>query len=75
MNVATDPVGEFLSVAETRQATGCARRAAQKRALDAAGIPWQEVRGHLVVSRYHVRAWLEGRPIPASREVNLGAVT
>ena len=62
---------EFLSPEEVRQLVRRGKNAPNE--LRALGIPHQVVRGRVLVSRYHVRAWLEGRQT-ASREVNLEAV-
>lgn len=65
--------GEFLSPPEVRQLAGKTELAAQIDALKMQGIPHRIVGRRVLVSRYHVRAWLEGRQT-ASREVNMEAV-
>lgn len=66
--------GEFLLPPEVRQLAGKAELAAQGEVLRLLGIPHRTVGRRVLVSRHHVRAWLEGKPMPVSREVNLGAV-
>lgn len=66
-------MSEFLSPAELRELTERQHRDAQERALRALGIPFRAVGRSIKVSRVHVRAWLEGRPISWS-EPNFGAI-
>ncbi len=66
---------ELLSPAEIRCLTDCARFEDQRRALDGMGLPCRVVGKRLKVSRYHLREWLSGRPVKASREPDLSAVS
>lgn len=68
----TDP--EFLKAAELHDLTGFARAAEQETWLKAHGIPHQRDGKRVIVSRFHARAWLEGRPVVASNAPNLGAL-
>ena len=65
---------EFLSPAELRDLTQRAHRDAQARVLEADGIPYRQRGTTLIVSRHHARAWLEGKPIAASREPDMEAI-
>jgi hypothetical protein len=65
---------ELLSRVELRRLTGRARSADQKRVLLEDGIPFRERGRELLVSRYHMRMWLEGRAVPMSRGVDLSKV-
>lgn len=65
---------EFLSAEEIRDLTQRARRVAQARALQEAGIPFRQVASRIIVSRHHAREWLAGRIITPSHEPNLGAI-
>lgn len=68
-----DP-GEFLEPAEVKTITGGAAKLDEQQAvLTAEGVPFRVVRNRLIVSRYHVREWLAGRPV-VTRRPNLGAV-
>lgn len=68
-----DP-GEFLPPADVKLIAGGATAPEQQAAaLAAEGIPHKIIRGRVVVSRYHVRAWLAGEQV-ATRRPNLGAV-
>lgn len=57
---------EFLSDAEKRDLTGFTRGAEQARWLETQGIPHRLVGRRVVVSRVHVRAWLQGAEVVAS---------
>ena len=65
---------EFLSAVETHGLTGFARAAEQETWLKAHGIPHQRDGKRVIVSRFHARAWLEGRPLVASNAPNLEAL-
>jgi hypothetical protein len=56
---------EFLNKAELRQLTGRAQAATQERWLAAQEIPHRRDGSRLIVSREHVRLWLEGKEQPA----------
>lgn len=68
----TDP--EFLTSAELHTLTGCARGLAQDEWLSDHGLPHKLDGKRVIVSRIHVRAWLEGRPVVASNAPNLAAL-
>lgn len=70
----TMPDSEFLSLPELRDLTGYARRAEQAKVLREIGLPFQEVGGRVVVSRYHAREWLAGRQVRPSQGIDLAAV-
>lgn len=64
---------EFLAPSELHQLTGAARVAAQGDWLTAQAVPHKLVDRRLIVSRVHVRAWLEGRSIITSKGPNWAA--
>lgn len=55
------PPTEFLSRDELRDLTGVARAAAQGRWLTEKGVPHHVDGRRVIVSRHHVRLWLEGK--------------
>lgn len=65
---------EFLKSAELHDLTGFARAAEQEAWLKEHGIPHQRDGKRVIVSRFHARAWLEGRPVVASNAPNLAAL-
>lgn len=65
---------EFLKAAELHDLTGFARAAEQDDWLKERGIPHQRDGRRVIVSRFHARAWLEGRPVVASNAPNLNAL-
>lgn len=66
---------EFLSAAELHALTAYARGAEQDEWLTKEGIPHKLCGRRVVVSRLHVRAWLEGRPVVSSSGPNWSAVS
>lgn len=52
---------EFLSSDERQDLTGLRAASAQSRWMTARGIPHRLEGRRAIVSRYHVRLWLEGR--------------
>ena len=68
-------MNEFLTPDELRDLTQRARREAQARALQEAGIPFRQVAARLIVSRHHAREWLAGRIVAPSHEPNMSAIT
>ncbi len=67
-------MSEFLSTDDLRELTQRAHKDAQAKMLEASGIPFRWLAGRLVVSRHHVREWLEGRTVAPSREPNMKAI-
>lgn len=66
---------EFLSPAEVKDlAGGAATIMEQLRVLEGEGIPCRLVGKRLVVSRYHAREWLAGRPVTPTRGPKLELV-
>ncbi len=65
---------EFLTASETHALTGFARAAEQEAWLKERGIPHRRDGKRVIVSRFHSRAWLEGRAVVASNAPNLGAL-
>lgn len=65
---------EFLQSAELRELTGFSRAAEQESWLRDHGLPHKRDGKRIIVSRFHARAWLEGRAIVASNEPNLAAL-
>lgn len=68
----SDP--ELYSPTELHRLTGYARAAEQDTWLTEQGIPHKLCGRRVVVSRLHVRAWLEGKPVVASNEPDLSAL-
>lgn len=66
--------GEFLDKAELRALTGKAQVGTQERWLQAQGIPNRRDGARLIVSRFHVRSWLEGREVPRGSGINWAAL-
>jgi hypothetical protein len=64
------PESEFLSKDELRQLTGAARAGGQAQWLADKGLAHRRDGTRVIVSRYHVRQWLEGRSSPASGGIN-----
>lgn len=67
-------MSEFLTAAELRELTGYRAAGRQDAWLTEQGIPHRKVGGRTIVSRNHVRAWLEGRPVKTSTGPNWGAL-
>lgn len=58
-----EPWKEFLELAEVKSLTGFARATQQERWLLRQGVAHRRVGSRIIVSRHHVRLWLEGRRI------------
>ncbi len=58
------PTAEFLSKDELRDLTGKARSGDQARWLVAQGVAHRVDGRRVIVSRFHVRKWLEGKHVP-----------
>lgn len=67
-------MSEFLTPQELHGLTGFARAAEQDAWLKEHAIPHQRDGRRVVVSRFHARAWLEGREVVASNAPNLNAL-
>ena len=67
-------VDELLSGDEVKSLTGEAVPEAQERVLCQDGIPFRRRGRRILVSRFHVREWLSGRPVAPSRGVDLSRV-
>lgn len=67
-------MSEFLEPEEVQILTACAPPARQDAWLTDHGIPHKIDRKRVIVSREHVRAWLEGRPLRSSAGPNWEAV-
>ncbi len=65
---------EFLSAAEGKDLTGCAKPDDQEAELKRQGLPAKRRGNRLLVSRFHCREWLSGRPVAPSRGINLALV-
>lgn len=65
---------EYLTPQELHQLTGYARSGAQAEWLKAKGIPYKQDGTRLIVSREHVRSWLEGKPVLARSGMNTAAI-
>lgn len=67
-------MSEFLEPDELKRLTACTPAAKQDEWLTEQGIPHKVDRKRVIVSREHVRAWLEGRPLRSSTGPNWGAL-
>lgn len=67
-------LSELLTATDLRDLTDRARRSDQQRWLAEHAIPFRADGERLIVSRYHVRAWLAGERITQSRAVDLSEV-
>jgi hypothetical protein len=65
---------EYLSIAELHHLTGYARSAEQTAWLKFRAIPHKQDGSRVIVSRLHVQAWLEGRPVLARSGMNVAAI-
>lgn len=65
---------EFLNAAEVKDLTGCATPDRQEVELQRQGLPFKRRGNRVLVSRFHCREWLSGRPVAPSRGINLAAV-
>lgn len=65
---------EYLSTQELHALTGYARSAQQAAWLKFRGIPHKPDGTRIIVSREHVRAWIEGRPVLARSGMNVAAI-
>lgn len=65
---------EYLDVDELALLTGSKRHLLQVKWLLEQEIPHKQDRKRVIVSRVHVRAWLEGRPVLTSNSPNWGAL-
>jgi Domain of unknown function (DUF4224) len=65
---------ELYDPTETTRLTGAARAATQAAWLKQNGIPHRVDGKRVIVSREHVRAWLEGRTVQQSTGPNWGAL-
>lgn len=65
---------EFLSAQELHGLTGFARAGAQAAWLKEKGIAHRVDGKRVIVSRVHVHAWLEGRPVVQSSGLNRAAI-
>lgn len=68
-------MSELYDIEELRQLTGKVRAAEQQAWLKERKIPHRREGRRVLVSRVHVRAWLEGRDIIASEGPNWGALS
>lgn len=68
-----EPAGELLLDGEIERLTGRKQPAAQVRALKRKGLPARLEAGKAIVSRHHMRQWLEGAK-PAGAEPNWSGV-
>jgi hypothetical protein len=57
------PASEFLTADEKRDLTGFTQAAQQERWLKNFGLPHRRDGRRIVISRIHVRLWLEGKVV------------
>jgi hypothetical protein len=69
-----DRWSEFLGKPELRKLTGAARVNTQERWLSEQGVPYRRDGARLIVSRHHVRLWLERAHVPQGRGINWEAL-
>lgn len=67
-------MSEFLNSTELHNLTGYARGSAQADWLKEHGLPHRQDGKRVIVSREHVRAWLEGRAVVVSTGPNWAAI-
>lgn len=67
-------MSEYLSPAEIRQVTGYAMPSRQAEWLKLKAIPHRQDGARVIVSREHVRAWIEGRHTVSSSGPNWAAL-
>lgn len=67
-------MNEYLPPPELHDLTGYARAGAQAAWLKEKGIAHRLDGRRVIVSRVHVRAWLEGRPVVQSLGLNRAAI-
>lgn len=65
---------EYLTHQELHQVTGYARAGQQAEWLKSKAIPYKLEDKRLIVSREHVRSWLEGKPVLARGGLNIAAI-
>ena len=65
---------EFLSAEELRELTGYKNAGLQATWLSEQGICYRQVQRRTIVSRSHVHAWLEGRPVRSAGGINWAAL-
>jgi hypothetical protein len=66
--------GELYNEDELRCLTDYSRAAEQSNWLKERGIPHRREGSRVIVSRIHVRQWLEGRELVVGEGVNWGAL-
>lgn len=67
-------MSEYLSAQELHQLTGYARGQQQAGWLTSKGIPHKMDGSRVIVSREHVRCWIEGKPVLARAGLNIAAI-
>ena len=67
-------MSEYLSPQELHTLTGYARSAQQAAWLKFRSIPHKQDGSRIIVSREHVRAWLEGKPVLSRSGMNVAAI-
>ncbi len=65
---------EYLSNEELRSLTGSAQNKRRAQWLTQHGIPHRQDGNRIVVSRIHVRNWLEGKKNTSHNGMNLAAI-
>lgn len=72
--MSSENINEYLPKDELFNLTGYARTGAQAAWLREKGIAHRLDGRRVIVSRVHVRSWLEGRTIIQSSGLNLGSI-
>ena len=65
---------EFLSPADLKDLTGWANPDRQEAELQRQGLPFKRRGRRMLVSRFHIREWLSGRPVAPRRGIDLSKV-
>jgi hypothetical protein len=74
MQAPESPPPEFLDKNELKQLTGAARAAAQAQWLADKAVAHRRDGTRVIVSRFHVRQWLEGKTAVSSGSFNWASV-
>lgn len=74
MDAVAERLSEFLSDDELRELTSYKPSRRQAEWLSEHGIPHRVEGRRVIVSRVHVRGWLEGKTVTVSSGINWGAI-
>ena len=74
MEVVAERLSEFISPDELRELTGYAHAKQQGAWLTERGVPHKLEHRRVILSRVHVRNWLEGKPMAIGGGINFRAI-